>query len=765
MAEPTPDPDPDPKLRRRDRAGRRRAAALTDAGLEAASLAMLTFIAVGFVAYGGRREIGRELALAWLKDHGVEAAVTLDDLDASGFTGAIRLGPEADPIFSAERIEVAYDLTSPWSGGEFGLATRAVRLVRPRIRARLDADGLTFGALQPLVDELLKAPREPKAPGPTVLIESARLILTTPGGVAQLNGDASLEDGELLRFDGRLAPMRFATPDLSFETAGAVLKVRQRDDRLTLDARLRLETLAAAGLGLDEADAAVELDVGYPDLKTLSAAGPATLRAAVRAQSGDLGDGDIQDLEANLSLIGRLSGDLRRGGMTGRLKLTGRGEKLAAPGLQARGVTADLDVARLAVARDARGISATGQGRLEARANQALAGDLALTAATVQASSAALALVIKPEERSFSGPFDLRLGAARAATNGLVLTGVTARTQGQLHARPPGLTLAMAGSAAATGGLNAIDAERLAAALPDPAGARALAAALRRFDLKAPGLKLAVDDGATTLFLTAPVTAAAPGGARASLVALGGPLLDATATAGHGGFAASLAGGGLPSLTLKVPDWRTDPGGLSARLSLAGTVDLAPLSGLTGTLDGEARLAGNDLSLRLTRCADLSARGLAMGEPPIEALALRLCPTDRPLLRMVDGAWTATARFEHGAARLTAAEARAEDLAGTFTGGGRGGLTQASLALTAGRIVDAADGVRFHPVAGQGRVDLANGAWTGRIDAATPAGRPLGQIRLRHDVASGRGEAEIDASRLTFAKGGLQPGELSPLAA
>jgi hypothetical protein len=35
-------------------------------------------------------------------------------------------------VFSADRIEVAYDLAAPWSGGKFALNTRAVRLVRPR---------------------------------------------------------------------------------------------------------------------------------------------------------------------------------------------------------------------------------------------------------------------------------------------------------------------------------------------------------------------------------------------------------------------------------------------------------------------------------------------------------------------------------------------------------------------------------------------------------------------------------------------------------
>ena len=46
-----------------------------------------------------------------------------------------------------------------------------------------------------------------------------------------------------------------------------------------------------------------------------------------------------------------------------------------------------------------------------------------------------------------------------------------------------------------------------------------------------------------------------------------------------------------------------------------------------------------------------------------------------------------------------------------------------------------------------------------RIDsqAATPTAVPLGEIRLRHVVATGAGQADIDAARLAFAKGDARP--------
>lgn len=151
-------------------------ARLVDLGLEAVSLSMLAFIATGLVVWSGRREISRELAESWLRDHGIEAAVELESLDSTGFTGRVRLGPRNNPVFSADRLEVAYDLAVPWNGEEFGIQTRAVRLVRPRVSASLDEKGqLRFGALQPLIDEALKSPRKPNVPGPAILIEDAQI--------------------------------------------------------------------------------------------------------------------------------------------------------------------------------------------------------------------------------------------------------------------------------------------------------------------------------------------------------------------------------------------------------------------------------------------------------------------------------------------------------------------------------------------------------------------------------------------------------------
>jgi hypothetical protein len=766
----TPETRPDAKPSAPARRARR--AVLLDAGLEVLSLAALAFVAVGFSAYAGRREVSRELAVAWLEDKGIEASLELEDVDATGFAGAIRLGPKNAPVFSAERIEVAYDLAAPWSGsgsgsgsgGKFALNARAIRLVRPRLSARLDQNGLNFGSLQPLIDQALKSPADPNATGPAILIEDARVTLRTPGGAARLTGDASLDDGKLLRFDGRLAPLRYATRDLSFDTAGMLVKARKRGERLNLDIDLDVRALSAGPLGLTEAEGSLRADIAYPDLKRLSMVGPADLRIALKAKGADLDTAALGEVEANLAVTGLLSGDLKRGGFTGRSTLHARGGRLTAQAVDSRDVVADLDLSNLAVTYDPAGTRGAARTRLAATAEKTVAGGAALSRASVEVRSTSLTLVSDANSQSLSGPMSVALGSGRVAVGGVVLSSLAADGQGRLSTGTTGISLALDGQAGADGAMSAPDALRLTQALPNPDHARAAAVALSRFEVSAPALRLAISGGQTRLFLPRPVVATGVNGAKATLSASGGPLVATAGDGASGRATLALGGGGLPDLTLDAPNWRSGPSGLTSDVMLAGVFDAPPVTGLAGTLSGQAQLVDDVLTVRLGGCTPLTARTWAMGEPPISDLRFELCPTDRPLVRVAGGAWRASARVAKGKAEVKVAQARVEDLTATFEGGGRGGFDEAQVRVTGGRLVDAAPVKRFNPVVAAGAVTLARARWTGGFDAATPSGRPLGRVVLRHDVITGQGEAVIDASKLAFAKGGLQPAELSPMA-
>lgn len=111
------------------------------------------------------------------------------------------------------------------------------------------------------------------------------------------------------------------------------------------------------------------------------------------------------------------------------------------------------------------------------------------------------------------------------------------------------------------------------------------------------------------------------------------------------------------------------------------------------------------------------------------------------------------------------AQARLQGVKGEATLGGVHGFERASVQVASAAVTDAAPERRFNPVLAKGQLGLSGGLWTGTFQAATPVGAPLGEIRLRHVVATGVGQADIDASKLAFAKDGLQPADLSPMAA
>lgn len=763
MAEPSTDPAPEtPRKTPADRRAR-----LVDLGLEAVSLSMLAFIATGLVVWSGRREISRELAESWLRDHGIEAAVELESLDSTGFTGRVRLGPRNNPVFSADRLEVAYDLAVPWNGEAFGIQTRAVRLVRPRVSASLDEKGqLRFGALQPLIDEALKSPRKPNVPGPAILIEDARLDLSTPGGRARLTGDASLDGGQLLRLDGRLAPLHYAVSNLAIDSKGATVSARKRGDRLTVEVSMAIDSLEAETADLSEARAKLSADLPYPDLTKLTASGPLEARLDLRADGGRFGDSQAETVSGEVTVSGRIDGGLDNFAFLGRSRGALRGGRLSAPSLDARDASLAFDLARLSAGRGQGRVTARGAVNAELRAGQAVAAGTALRDVAAKVASSNLGLALDGQGAALNGPLTLDASAGRVASGGLALASARLTASGRIDQSPDGLALSLDGSAGGRSGISEPDAERLAALIPNPAYAKPLSQALRTFTLSLPAVGLDLKDGRTRVTLAREARLAAPNGVVLTADAPKGLLLDAGPNAARGGLLAALSGGGLPVVKVTAPDWRASNGVMTSRLSLATEgFDLPPIEGVSGRVDGQARIAGGRFTLTTAQCVPVTAKAYALGENPVTDIKAKLCPAKAPLITAGANGWSAALRFEDGEGALAVAETRLANIKGEATFGGAGGFDRATVRVDGAAATDAAPERRFNPILAKGGLTLSGGLWTGTFQGTTPTGTPLGEIRLRHVVATGKGQADIDASKLAFAKGGLQPADLSPLAA
>ena len=766
MAEPSTDPKPQVAPSSPPYGAISRRARLVDLGLEAVSLSMLALIATGLVVWSGRREISRELAESWLRERGVEAAVELEALDSTGFVGKVRLGPRSAQIFAADRLEVAYDLTTPWSDGAFGVQTKAVRLVRPRITASLDDKGVRLGALQPLIDEALKAPRRPNVPGPAVLIEDARLDLTTPGGRARISGDASLNDGRLLRLDARLAPLRYSAGDLALDAGGATVKGRKRGDRLTVDIAMALNSLDAPAADLAGVTARFSADLPYPDLARMAARGAVEAQLALRADTARAGDNQITGLSADLSWNGRLDGVLQDFAFMGRGRAALRGEQLSSPSFEARDASLTVDLTRLVGGRRDGRLSLRGAALGALAARQAIAASTAVSNLRAEGSSENLALATDARGVRLEGPLTIETRADRLAAGALALANARVTASGRIGHDAQGPTLRLAGAASGVSGISGPDADRFAALIPNPAYGPPLSRALRTFGLAAPGLGLEISGGRTRVSLSQEARLSAPTGAVLTAVAPAGILVDAGPDGARGGLRAALSGGGLPTVRLAASEWRAAGGGGTSPVSIAvEAFDLPPIQGVAGQINGQARIADGRFTLVTRQCAPVTAKTYALGESPVTALKAEVCPAAAPLMAAGPDGWTVALRFKDGEGDLTTAQARLQTIQGEASLGGAGGFQRAEVRIDGAAIADAAPERRFNPILAKGRLGLANGVWAGSFQAATPVGAPLGEIRLRHVIATGKGQADIDASKLTFAPGGLQPSELSPMAA
>jgi hypothetical protein len=142
-----------------------------------------------------------------------------------------------------------------------------------------------------------------------------------------------------------------------------------------------------------------------------------------------------------------------------------------------------------------------------------------------------------------------------------------------------------------------------------------------------------------------------------------------------------------------------------------------------------------------------------------------VCPASgAPLISTDAGGYRLQGGFRKAGIDWPVSQVRAAAGEGGFdVRGGEAGLTTAAVRVGAATVTDIGPVKRYEPLTLSGGIDLAGGVWRGRFDGATPGGVRLGAVDVTHAVATGAGAAVIDARGITFADGGLQPGDLTPL--
>jgi len=698
------------------------------AGCAGAALAVIGLGIVG--AYLERAPIGVRLAADYLRRRGVEARITIDRLDTGGASGTLSLGPRARPDLTVDRIEVEFEPIPLLRHGLVAPRLRAIRLVRPRLRATLHQGRLSFGHLQGLIDDAAKRPGF--GPGPDVRVDAGRLLLATDAGEVAIDGDLVFKRGELDRADLELGPT-----DLN----GRAWRARGLNGRLALR---------------------------FPTPTTLTAA----FRASARGLSAATGSGEGLSLEGVADLA-------HSGGSPTTLAgpLHGRAT-LAVAGLHGESVRAGPGMATLTVTGEGQGpisrpiLSGRAQVDLGISAGRGAGLDVVGLTARLMAQSA----LIERRGQGWTAAGRVR-GWTAAETMNLCLGHRRVRLDGTQLTAAGGAgwtgsaTAALRGSFSTTSHLSASDAGALAAAVPAslPTLRGVVGDALRSTRVNAPALSVALSSHEMAVRLERPLSLSG-GGATLTLVGRPGtPSVAVVADGASGGFDLQLAGAGLPDVGVTLPRYRVrhDGGslGLDGRLGLRIAGDAPPLVGARAVLDAEVSLRSGWLRVEATGCAPVSiARVGSAAKPVIDALTLQLCPAKTgPLLLADREIWRAraTVRDLGLTAPAAAVAVRGNSIELDLSGGSgpaRGAIDVDRLTLT-----DLDPTHRFRPVDARGRAELAGASLQGRLSvdrAGAPGG--LAEVRFTHDLAHGSGRAQVAAPRIEFAPGRLQPADFLP---
>jgi hypothetical protein len=150
---------------------------------------LLGLTAVLLLAWLARASIAVRFARAYFRQNGVESSIEIGSLGLSGVSGHFALGPPESPDVSADRIEIYFDPLR-WIP-----RVVEVRLINPVIRVRLDANGKpSLGSLQDWIDSLNRQQGKSRfvSDDLAVSLTGLRLILATPGGGLEVDGDVKL---------------------------------------------------------------------------------------------------------------------------------------------------------------------------------------------------------------------------------------------------------------------------------------------------------------------------------------------------------------------------------------------------------------------------------------------------------------------------------------------------------------------------------------------------------------------------------------------
>jgi hypothetical protein len=538
-------------------------------------------------------------------------------------------------------------------------------------------------------------------------------VLATDYGPVRLAANAVVDDSKLVSLAGTSAPVRLKGPAFDVEAGAAAFSAVTANGRVTVDANAPIARFAAGDASARDARLQLKLQAPYPDLAKRRGDGAVVMSVTLAGRQVGLEGRAFDHADLAATFVGQAKGWIPDLAVTGR----------ATASLRADGGA--LDTARVGrattavVANDVRwtrsgGDRVTAKLQLTATAANATAGALQADTATV----------------GLQGPVAFTAASAEVELTGSVLA----------HGRWRGF-----------GPIGPLDQGQMIA----------IKRAARGFRLAAPAIGLRwsrrpsdVGGAFDTSFAVWPAQAVVLRPDSGGELRFSG---DARA------YRLASSGGGLPQLDARISHLVLGAE-TSADLSLKARTSVGMAQDAAVDAAGRVRMANGAIIFLAQRCAQIDVARLDFGAPSVERLSGQFCPAGGPMLSFTGGDWRIAGRAADVKAAVPFAEVRAVGVAGRLEAASRRGHLSAQADITGGRLEDTAAPGRFAPVTGSGHVSLANYVWTADLAVRQPGGPEIGRGHLVQDTGLGVGFVALDTGTLTFAEGGLQPGQLSPMA-
>lgn len=683
---------------------------------------LAVLVVVALTLYANRRAVARHLAEGWLERRGIAAEVLVERLELDGFTGRIRLGRNEDPDLAIERIDARYRVSPPWSSSGFAVALDELRLLRPVLRASWQEGRFSLGSLDPLLEEFTTTESAAPPSRLTVLVQQGELLLDAGQGRLQLLADAKLVDGRLMRLAARLPVARVAADDLQAQDLRGALNLNTTGERVAFHIEATAGRVSSAQALGEGARLTLRGELPYPDLASPGAEGALMLRADLRMSGLQARDGELREVASHLAFDGEVAGtpaELQVSG-EGNVQLTAAAA--TQPLLAAQDLLLTLGDARFGLFRDGQRMVWSLKSGATMETAQLHSGEISLQKLRAAAS----------------------LDITDSGTGGLPRIAADASLQVAQGAWP------LLG----------------APAMDDAPALAGMKRALQSFAVRVPAVQLRNDSAGMRIELASPARVVPANGGALAFMPLARPVYQAAPGQQPSGAVRLVAtpGRGLPQANISVPDWRLTADGFAAELDAQATVDMEPAQGLQLRTRGLLAQSSGRLTYTARDCVAASVQRLELGENDLEALAGTLCPDGAPLLVWMNDSWKVQGAFNAVSAAAPSVAVQASALQGQVKAEGLPRDTTVELALASGQIADTMHPARFNPLTVSGSAALAGERWGGAVDLALP-GYKLGELTLAHNSADGSGGVRIEVPEVKFSEAGLQPAQLSPLAA